>query len=147
MESWAAAVSQTAVLLQYVNIFFIAGVCYLLLALLRKLRLPSWGYLLLAVLLFLVTPFLYMTEKSTGLPALDYILTIFLGGRAGVSLCFLPHLSYTLFGVWFGRILRRVSNKKTFYLCILPGAAVIAVGYLLYAILSHDTLGSLYNFI
>ena len=144
MEMWPVAVAQTGILLQYVNIFFIAGVCYLLLALLKKLRLPTWGYLALAVLFFVATPFLYMI--STGIPALDYFLSAFCGGRDSVSLIFLPHFVYTLFGVWFGKVLRRVSAKKTFYLCILPGAAAVGVSYVIYALFTGSSLTDFCNF-
>ena len=146
MEMWPVALMQTGILLQYINIFFIAGVCYLFLALFKKLRLPTWGYLVLATVLFIATPFLYITDFTTGVPALDYVLTMFCGGRDSVSLIFLPHLVYTLFGVWFGRILRRSSSKKKLYICILPGALAIGTAYVVYAVLTNDTLTDFCNF-
>lgn len=147
MDRWPLALGQITVLLEYINIFFIAGISYLLLALMKKLRVGDWGYLILAVIFLVVTPFVYMTGKSTGIPVLDYILTMFLGGRAGVSLCFMPHFTYVLFGVWFGRILRRVSDKSALYLRILPGALVIGVGYLVYVIVTNSSLAAVYSFV
>jgi len=147
MEVWPIALMQTGVLLQYINIFFIAGICYLLLALLRKLRLCTHGYLVLALVFMIASPYLYMMGKTTGIPALDYILTMFVGGRDSVSLCCLPHVAYVLFGVWFGKILRRVSNKSGLYLRILPGALVLGVGYMVYALLKSDSLASLCTFV
>ncbi|MEG0392142.1 MAG: hypothetical protein RR626_05220, partial [Anaerovoracaceae bacterium] len=38
---------------QYVNIFFITGIIYLVLALLKKLRLPTLGYLVLGIVISL----------------------------------------------------------------------------------------------
>jgi len=144
MEMWPIAVMQSGILLQYINIFFIAGVAYLLLALLRKLSLPTWGYLALAALLLVATPFLYMA--TTGIPAIDYIITMLCGGRDSVSLIFLPHFVYTLFGVWFGRILRRTPSKKALYLRILPGALVIGIAYVVYSLLTNASLTDWCNF-
>ena len=146
MEIWPIALAQTGVLLQYINIFFIAGVSYLLLALFKKLNLPAWGYLVMGAALLCATPFLYITDFSTGIPAIDYILTMFCGGRDSVSLIFLPHFVYVLFGVWFGRILRRTENKKALYLRILPGALAIGIAYVVYAILTNDSLTNFCNF-
>lgn len=146
MEMWPMALVQTDVLLQYINIFFIAGVCYLLLALFKKLRLPTWGYLAIAVIFFIATPYLYVTDFTTGIPTLDYVITMFCGGRDSVSLVFLPHFVYTMFGVWFGRILRRATSKKKLYLCILPGALIIGGAYVVYAVLTNNTLTDFCNF-
>ena len=146
MEMWPVAVDQIIVLLQYINIFFIAGVSYLLLALFKKIGVPTWLYFVLAVLLLVATPFLYITDFTTGIPAIDYLLTMFCGGRDSVSLIFLPHFVYTLFGVWFGRILRRANSKKQLYLCVLPGALVIGIGYVVYAIMKNQTLTEFCNF-
>lgn len=140
MELWPVVVEQTKVFAQYINIFFIAGAAYLLLALFRKLKLPGWGYLALAVAVMAATPFLYMTDWSTDIPAADYLLALFLGGRDHVSLVFLPHLAYTLFGVWFGQILRRTADKKGLYLRVVPGALVIGAAYIVYAILTSSSL-------
>lgn len=147
MEIWPIAWAQTGILLQYINIFFIAGVSYLLLALLKKLRLPTWGYLVLAIALLIATPFLYITDFTTGVPAIDYILTMFCGGRDSVSLIFLPHFVYVLFGVWFGRILRRTADKKALYLRILPGAFIIGMAYVVYAIATTDSLTNFCNLV
>jgi len=146
-EAWPAAVAQLSLLLQYINIFFIAGVCYLLLALLKKLRLPTWGYLALAGLVFLATPFLYITDFTTGIPALDYLLTLFCGGRDSVSLVFLPHFVYALFGVWFGRILRRTPSKKALYLRLLPGALAIGIAYVVYSLWKSPSLTAFCQFV
>ncbi len=139
MEMWPVAVSQITVLLQYINIFFIAGVTYLFLALFKKLRLPTWGYLIIAVVLLFATPFLYITDFTTGVPAVDYVLTMFCGGRDSVSLVFLPHFVYTLLGVCFGRLLHHTSSKKRLYACILPLALLVGVAYVMYVVLRSES--------
>ena len=133
----------SAITLQYINIFFIAGVSYLFLALFKKWNLPSAGYLCIGILFLICTPFLYMTDKNTGIPALDYFLTMFAGGRPAVSLCFLPHFVYVMFGAWFGSILRRTESKKKLYLTVTPGAVLILLAYIIYMIMTAQGTDSL----
>lgn len=144
--NWDAVFERVSTYLQYINIFFIAGVCYLLLALLHFLKLPTWGYFLLALLFMIVNPFLYMNDKSTGYEALDYILTTFAGGRSGVSLCTLAHIPYALLGVGFGKVLRRTENKGKFYgLLALPLVGIIAV-YLIYSFSVNSGFDEWYSY-
>lgn len=146
-ESWPMTLAQCQMLVQYINIFFMAGVTYLIMALLKKWRLPDVGYLLLALVFLIGSPFWYMPGKTTGNAALDYVLTMFAGGRAGVSMCFLPHFAYAMFGVWFGQKLRRVLDKGLLYRRMVPVTALIVIAYLAYAIGTHgDSLGDLYRF-
>lgn len=133
------------VVCQYINVFFIAGISYLLLALMRKLKTPDLVYLVLGIVLLFAAPFLYMKGKTTGITVLDYILQMFAGGRSSVSLVFLPNFVYVLFGVWFGKIFRRTSNKKALYLWIFPFAMVILGGYVIYALATGGDLDSLYK--
>ena len=131
--AWAETWARIPMMLQYINIFFMAGVCYLLLALLRRLKLPTWAYFALALLMMLVNPFLYMDGKTTGNAVLDYALTTFAGGRSGVSLCTLAHIPYVLLGVGFGRVLRRTANKPALYKAIaLPLIGIVAI-YFVYS--------------
>lgn len=144
--NWNAVFERVPTYLQYINIFFIAGVCYLLLALLRYFKLPTWGYFLLALLLMIVNPFLYMNDKSTGYEFLDYILTTFAGGRSSVSLCTLAHIPYALLGVGFGKVLRRTQNKGKFYaLLALPLSGIIII-YLIYSFSVNSGLDAWYSY-
>ena len=145
-DMWSLVVGQSVVLLQYINIFYIAGVSYLFLALLKKLHIPTWGYFLIATVLLIITPYFYITDFTTGFPCVDYILTAFCGGRDSVSLILGPHLVYTLFGVWFGRIIRRTTDKNTLYKCIIPIASMIGISYVAYAVFSCKTLTEFCNF-
>ena len=144
--NWDAVLERVPMYLQYINIFFIAGVCYLLLALLRYFKLPTWGYFLLSLLFMIVNPFIYMNDKSTGYEFLDYILTTFAGGRSGVSLCTLAHIPYALLGVGFGKVLRHTENKGKLYASIaLPMVGVIAV-YLIYSFSVNSGLDEWYSY-
>jgi len=143
---WAETWMQFPIMLQYINIFFIAGVCYLVLALLKKLNTPALVYILLAFLLFVIDPFLYMNGKSTGNGVLDYILTTFVGGRSAVSLNFIALLPHALLGVGFGKVLRRTENKDKLYAVLgIPLVIIVAV-YFIYALTTYPTLDALYNY-
>ncbi len=144
--AWADTLARIPMMLEYINIFFIAGVCYLVLAVLRKTKLSASGYIVLALVLFAINPFLYMNEKTTGNGMADYILTTFVGGRASVSLNFITLLPHALLGVGFGKVLRRVENKGRLYgvLCI-PLLLIIAV-YFIYALTTYRGLNALYDY-
>lgn len=146
MDTWPVVLGQSVILLQYINIFFIAGVSYLLLALFKRIHIPTGGYLAVAMVFLMVTPFLYMTDFTTGLPIVDYIFMMFCGGRESVSLIFWPHFVYTLFGVWFGRILKRVVNKHVFYMRIVLVGFVIGIAYVVYVVMISETITEFCNY-
>ncbi len=144
--AWAETKARIPMMLEYINVFFIAGVCYLVLAALRKTRLPAAGYFVLAFVLFAINPFLYMNGKTTGNEIADYILTTFVGGRAAVSLNFITLLPHALLGVGFGKVLRRTENKGRLYgiLCI-PMILIIAI-YFIYALTHYQGLNAFYDY-
>ena len=144
--AWDTTRDFAVMMLQYINIFFIAGVCYLLIALLRLAKTPTWLYFVLALAFMIVNPFLFMKDKTTGNAVLDYVLTTFAGGRSAVSLCCLTHIPYVLFGVGFGKILRCTQDKTRLYgLASIP-AALIVICYFEHAISSNGSLDALYAF-
>ncbi len=110
---------------QYTNIFFISGIIYLILALLKKLKAHTLVYVILGIAVSAAAPFVY--GKAPDIPVLGYIIKLMIGEANFVSFTPLYFLSYALFGVAFGRIFRRVKDKKKFYLCLLPVCLVIAV--------------------
>ena len=144
--AWELTWERMPMMIEYINIFFIAGVSYLLLALLRLIQTPTWAYFALSVLMMIVNPHLFMDGKTTGNAVLDYVLTLFAGGRPAVSLCCLAHIPYVLLGVGFGRVLRRTTNKAKLYgLIAVPAALVVAV-YALRALSVNDGLDALYAY-
>ena len=102
-------------MLTFVNIFFISGMCYLVLAIYRKLDVKLSGYIISAVIVGLVAPFakLLITDNQ----AVNWILDMTFGGKGETSFCFFPYLSYVFLGCVFGKVLRRVpeNEKGTFY--------------------------------
>lgn len=143
---WEETWMRLPVMVQYINVFFIAGMCYFVIVILRKLKLPALGYIVVAAILFIVNPFLYMVDKTTGNNVLDYILTAFVGGRDAVSLVFISLLPHALLGVGFGKMLRRTENKGKLYAILAIPLSIIVVGYFVYAITTHPDLASLYNY-
>lgn len=144
--AWAVTWERLPMMVAYINVFFIAGISYLLLALLRQINTPTWAYFVLALVFILVNPFLYMNDKSTGIEVLDYVLTMFAGGRPAVSLCCLTHIPYVLLGVGFGRILRKTSDKGRLYRMIAVPAAVIVVVYFVRAFSINEGLDALFAY-
>ncbi len=109
---------------QYTNIFFLSGIIYLVLALLKKLNAHTLVYVILGTVLSVAAPFVY--GKAPDIPVLGYLIRLLIGEANFVSFTPLYFLSYALFGVAFGRIFRKVKDKKKFYLCLLPICLVIA---------------------
>ena len=109
---------------QYTNIFFISGIIYLILALLKKLKAHTLVYLIIGISVSAAAPFVY--GKAPDIPVLGYIIRLMIGEASFVSFTPLYFLSYALFGVAFGRVFRKVKDKRKFYLCILPVCLVIA---------------------
>lgn len=114
------------IFLQYTNIFFITGIIYLVLALLRKLKMKPVGYVILGAAVGIAAPFLYGTPVNV--PVLGYVLRLLVGEADFVSFTPLYFLSYALFGVAFGKALRHVADKAAFYRRLaVPSAVMILV--------------------
>lgn len=142
--AWATTYEMALIMLQYINVFFIAGMCYFLLAFLRQVKIPVWAYFALALAFAFVNPFLYMYDKRTGIVVLDYILTMFVGDRAEISLCCVAHFPYVLLGTGFGMILRRTENKSRLYKTISVPGVLIVIAHFVHAFSISDSLDALY---
>ena len=101
--------------LTFVNIFFISGMCYLVLALYRKLGVKLSGYIISAVIVGIVSPF--TKQLVTDNAALNWILDMTFGSKGETSFCFFPYLSYVFLGYVFGKVIRRIpeNEKGNFY--------------------------------
>ena len=97
-------------MLTFVNIFFIAGMCYLVLAVYRKLKVSLRGYVISAVIVGIVSPFTKLLVSDN--PALNWILDMTFGGKGETSFCFFPYLSYVFLGYVFGKVLRRIPEDE-----------------------------------
>lgn len=132
------------VYIQYINIFFITGIIYLVLALLRKLNLSTAGYVVIGAALSIAAPFLYGT--TVDVPVLGYIMTLLIGEAEFVSFTPLYFLSYALFGAAFGKILRHVKDKVKFYgMLAIPSIVIVIVWWVLVFIKYGSDLPRMYT--
>ncbi len=99
--------------LQFINIFFITGMIYLVMALLKKLRIPLIAYPFLAIVAAILAPLLYGIPLK--LPVIGYVLSLLIGEAPFVSFTPLYFLSYALIGVAVGKLYRRIRDKRLFY--------------------------------
>ncbi len=112
--------------IQYTNIFFITGIIYLILALLKKLELNIAWYALIGAAVGIAAPFL--CGIPVDVPVLGYIVKLLIGEADFVSFTPLYFLSYALFGIVFGKILRHVKDKAGFYkMLLIPSIVVVIV--------------------
>ena len=86
-------------MLTFVNIFFIAGMCYLVLAVYRKLNVSLRGYVISAVIVGIISPFTKLLVSDD--PALNWILDMTFGGKGETSFCFFPYLSLCISWICF----------------------------------------------
>ena len=144
-SSKEAVVSMAKLLLFYINIFFLAGGIYWILALLRKMKIPVWLYVVLGLLINIFSP--SWIGLSVGNAVFDYILGSIFGGTSYASFSILNFLPYAFFGLAFGDLLRKVIDKKRFYtICCYLSIVVLAV-FLIWVYLNHKGFDALYDYI
>ena len=116
--------------IQYTNIFFITGMIYLVMALFKKLNVKTLWYVIIGITVSIAAPFLYGTPVNV--PVLGYLMKLLIGDADFVSFTPLYFLSYALFGVAFGKIIRHVKDKEGFYrMFTIPGVAVVLIWWVL----------------
>lgn len=111
--------------IQYTNIFFISGIIYLVFALLKKLNVPVAAWAILGAAVSLAAPRVF--GMPLNVPVLGYLAQLLIGDAPHVSFTPLYYLPYGLFGAAFGQLFRRVRDKRSFYLRILPLCGAIIV--------------------
>ena len=131
--------------LQFINIFFIAGIIYLALALAKKWKLPAVGYAVGGLLFAIAAPFLY--GRPVDVPVLGYIVKIIIGDDYFISFAAVYFLSYAFLGVAFGHLLQRVKDKKAFYGWVMPLCAVIALVWWIVTIKKYGFGDELYQYL
>lgn len=112
--------------MQYTNIFFITGIIYLVLALLKKFNLNTAWYVVIGAAASIAAPFIYGIPVNV--PVVGYIVKLLIGEADFVSFTPLYFLSYALLGVAFGKMIRHVKDKAGFYrMFSIPAIAIVAV--------------------
>lgn len=133
-------------MLTFVNIFFIAGVCYLVLAIYRKLNVKLSGYIISTVIVGIISPFTGLLVSDN--PALNWILDMTFGGKGETSFCFFPYLSYVFLGYVFGKVIRRVpeNEKGNFYKKSGVVCGTVAVVWFICCIVLHPGIEGFFNY-
>jgi len=113
-------------MITFVNIFFISGMCYLVLAIYKAIHMPLIGYIISAVVVGIISPFLGTISSEN--EALNWILDMSFGGKGETSFCFFPYLSYVFMGYVFAKVIRKIQEKDKADFYIKSGiiSAVIA---------------------
>ena len=133
-------------MLTFVNIFFIAGMCYLVLAIYRKLNVKLSGYIISTVIVGIISPFTGLLVSDN--PALNWILDMTFGGKGETSFCFFPYLSYVFLGYIFGKVIRRVpeNEKGNFYKKSGVVCGTVAVVWFICCIVLHPGIEGFFNY-
>ena len=133
-------------MLTFVNIFFIAGMCYLVLAIYRKLNVKLSGYIISAVIVGIISPCTGLLVSDN--PALNWILDMTFGGKGETSFCFFPYLSYVFLGYVFGKVIRRVpeNEKGNFYKKSGVVCGTVAVVWFICCIVLHPGIEGFFNY-
>ena len=133
-------------MLTFVNIFFIAGMCYLVLAIYRKLNVKLSGYIISAVIVGIISPFTGLLVSDN--PALNWILDMTFGGKGETSFCFFPYLSYVFLGYVFVNVIRRVpeNEKGNFYKKSGVVCGTVAVVWFICCIVLHPGIEGFFNY-
>ena len=133
-------------MLTFVNIFFIAGMCYLVLAIYRKLNVKLSGYIISTVIVGIISPFTGLLVSDN--PALNWILDMAFGGKGETSFCFFPYLSYVFLGYVFGKVIRRVpeNEKGNFYKKSGVVCGTVAVVWFICCIVLHPGIEGFFNY-
>lgn len=130
---------------QYINIFFMTGVIYLLLALFKKLKMPVIGYAMIGFISAFVAPLIAGTPVD--IPVLGYIFKLLIGFDLFTSFIPLYFISYVLIGVAFGKLLRHVKDKEVFYKSVTGISGICVAGTWISLFIEYGFSMELYDFL
>jgi len=122
-------------MITFVNIFFISGMCYLVLAIYKAIRMPLMGYVISAIVVGIISP--YLGTICSENEVLNWILDMSFGGKGETSFCFFPYLSYVFMGYVFAKMLRKIqeNDKGEFYIksgIISSVIVAVWIGFVIY---------------
>ena len=129
----------------YINIFFLAGGIYFVLSLLKKFKTPIWIYVALGLSINIFSPMLI--GLNTGIAPVDYILGGIFGGMQYASFSILNYLPYAFFGIAFGELLKRVVDKKRFYVIVCSCSTFIIALFFFWVFWKYPGFDSFYSYI
>ena len=120
--------------------------CYLILALYRKLNVKLHWYVISAVIVGIVTPFTKLLVSDNQL--LNWILDMTFGGKGETSFCFFPYLSYVFLGYVFAKVIRRIpeDEKGLFYKKSGIVCGIIAAVWFVCCIITHPNVDAFFGY-
>ncbi|MFI3176097.1 MAG: heparan-alpha-glucosaminide N-acetyltransferase domain-containing protein [Eubacteriales bacterium] len=127
------------------NIFYIAGVIQLLMAFFRRIRMPLYGYLIVALVVSATSPFLAQLSNSNRI--LEAIIRMFFTAGGTVSFAVWPYISFTAIGYFFGRYFLTCGEKSLFYKRALPITIPISIAYITWILLSNEQLPIIFDYL
>ena len=110
------------------DILHFAGLALILTGIFRKLKMKEWHILIAGIVMSLIGGFLALKYDRGAVS--NYLLGFFIVTDTTWS-CFslFNWYFFVAFGLWFGKILKNVSDLKTFYRRIFAVSSVIAAVY------------------
>lgn len=115
IDEWASVASFFVV-----DILQFAGITFMLMALLKKIKMPSWGILILSVGFVLIGQIFIANPPAVKSEWLIYFVNLFIPITEWSCFPFLTWFFFPAFGLVFGEALRHCGNKKLFYGILLP---------------------------
>lgn len=127
------------------NIFFITGVIQLIMALLKKVNLPLYGYIIVAFIVALSSPYLSQLEGTNTILSFLIQMTFTAGGT--VSFAFWPYISFTCIGYFFGRYFQTCEDKRQFYKKSFCVTIPISIAYIAWVLVTNSGLHNIFDFL
>ena len=127
----------------YVNIFFMAGIIYLIMAFLKFIKTPLWGYVVISIITALLST--AFANYTTGTKWIDIILSLFFTSTPYASFGFVPYIGFTCTGYVFGCAMQLVGDKTSFYkkASLISGIILIVAAVIFF--IKFPTLELKYN--
>ena len=121
------SISRSLLVLQS-DILTFAGISFLFLALLKKMKLSDKSILIIGIIMNFSSLILYKIMKSPN----NYLVSIFLGyfilTNAEAYFPFCSYFIFVAYGYWLGGIYQKISNKEKFYnLILLFGLPIVTI--------------------
>ncbi len=127
------------------NIFFITGVIQLIMALLRHIKLPLYGYLVVAFIVACSAPFLAQLTSSNQI--LSSLIKIAFAAGGTVSFAFWPYISFTAIGYFFACYFRTCADKASFYKKAFKITVPISMLYIAWVLVAHPGLTPTFDYL
>lgn len=137
--------SLTPYIIFMLNIFFITGVIQLLMAFLRYVKLPLYGYLVVAFIVAGTSPFLAQLTSSNEI--LSALIKIAFAAGGTVSFAFWPYISFTAIGYFFACYFRTCEDKSIFYKKTFKITIPISVLYIIWVLIAHPGLTPTFEYL